>query len=208
MNRCSNVRLKISRNQWDWLESVTETLLFFRAVNRSLAQLGARTNSHSLNDADLNVLRRGILREEIGHSSHPAIQALGPPERDNDGVNPSGLCRDHSAFGIAGCAPVRSRVIGEQGQTFQVQIVFADAFVRFSRAASAKDHSAADVRRIVQTYRKTALDRNEIDGVHHRIDLRKTFTGYEPAKQRLRGTAVSCRVFAQSLVRLANGFHL
>ena len=66
--------LKIGPNQWDWLQSVTETVLFFRAVNCGLGHnWTARANTYLLHYADLDVLRGGILGEEIRHVPGPAV---------------------------------------------------------------------------------------------------------------------------------------
>src|SRR5579871_1474170 len=56
---------------------------------------------------------------------------------------------DHGALGIARGAAVRTKLIREKRQTLQIQIVFSNAFVGFSRAARAKRDVASDVREIV-----------------------------------------------------------
>ena len=60
---------------------------------------------------------------------------------------------DHSALGVTGGAAMRSLVIGEERQALEVQIVFSNTFISFPRAASTKNHAAAHMCGIVQTYR-------------------------------------------------------
>ena len=98
--------------------------------------------------------------------------------------------------------------VAEYRQSFQIQIVLADALVRFARAPYAKNNFSGHTRQVIQSNRQAALHGHEIDHVHNGINLRQSFSRHYAPQQRLCRTAVPRRIFPQHFVRLARGFHL
>src|SRR5712664_3590854 len=101
------------------------------------------------NDLNLHVLRRGMLRQQRGHSLRPALQSFRAAKRNDDCQHALCRARHHRALRIARRAAVRTNSIGEQRQSFQIQIVLADALVRFARAPRTKNNFAHDVSEII-----------------------------------------------------------
>src|SRR2546429_2337304 len=99
--------------------------------------------------SDGYVLRGGMLLQQVGHSLRPAPESFRAGKRNDDRQHLLRRRRDHRSLGIARRAAVRADGIGEQWQSFQVQIIFADAFVRFAFATSAKNDVAHDVPQII-----------------------------------------------------------
>src|SRR5258707_15223802 len=97
----------------------------------------------------------------------------------------------HGAFRIARRASVRAERIAKDRQSVEIQIVFADSLVSFASAPRAKHNVSLHVSQVVQTDRQSALNRNQIDDVHPRVDLRESLAGNHPAQQRLRRTAIA-----------------
>src|SRR5260370_14102689 len=104
----------------------------------------------SLDDLNFHVLRGGMLRQQRGHSLRPALESLWAAER-NDNRKHLLRCRHHhGSFRIARRATVRTNRVGKQRQSFQVQVEFADALVRFAGASRAKNNFAHNVPDIIQ----------------------------------------------------------
>src|SRR5260370_36784101 len=105
------------------------------------------------NDLNLHVLRRGMLRQERGHSLRPALQSFRAAERNNDCQHVLCRARHHGPLRIARRAPVWPNGVREQRQSFQIQIILADAFVRFARAPRPKNNFPRDVTELKKSNR-------------------------------------------------------
>src|SRR5258708_5998907 len=158
----------------------------------------------ALNDVSDNC----ILPQDRPKSLRPAREAFRTSEGINDRQDWRRLRRPHRAFRIARRAAVRPGSIAKYRQSFQVQVVLADALVRFARASRAKDNFAGHVRQVIQSDRQPALHRNEIDHVHDGVNLRQAFSRDHPPQQRFRRTPVSRRILSQRFVRRACGHNL
>src|SRR6266446_7740224 len=99
---------------------------------------------------DFHVLRRGILLQQVRHSLPPAPQSFRAAKRNDDCQHLLRRRRNHRSFRIARGAAVRANGIGKQRQPFQIQMVFADAFVRFAFASRAKNNVADNVPQVIQ----------------------------------------------------------
>src|SRR5438270_9297955 len=140
-----------------------------------------------------------MLGKQSGHALSPAVQALRPAKRNDDRKSAFGFRRDHGALGIAGSAAMRPQVIGKEWQAFEIQVVFADAFVGFARASCAKDNVSHDMRQVIKADRQPAFDRNEIDYIHHHIDLRKAFASHDSPEKGFRRTRYLAGSFPKDL---------
>src|SRR5260370_20730876 len=98
-----------------------------------------QSNIHSsLDDLNFHVLSRGMLRQQRGHSLRPALPPFRTAKRNDDRQHLFRRRYHHRPLRIAGRAAVWPHRIGEQGQSFEIQIVFADAFVSFARPPPAE----------------------------------------------------------------------
>jgi len=104
--------------------------------------------------------------EQSGHPLRPTLERFGAGKGNDNRENFLCLRSNHSAFGIACGAAMRTRCIGENGQSFQIQIVFANSLVGFARAPGAKHDVTGDVSKIIKANRQATFNRNEIDTVH------------------------------------------
>src|SRR6266852_3095083 len=168
-----------------------------------------RPTAHaSLDNLNFHGLSRGMLRQQRGHSLRPAFESFRAAERDDDCQHVVCRALHHRSFRIACRAAVWPSGVGEEWQAFQIQIVLADTLVRFARASRAKNNFAGHMPQVIQSNRQAAFHRNEIDHVHHGVDLRQAFSCNHPPQQRLRRTAVPRRIFSQRFVRFARHFYL
>src|ERR1700720_1743728 len=166
------------------------------------------TLSALIYDVCHDVCASRILLQEHSKSLRPALETFWTSEGNNDRQYLRRCRRHHRSFRIAGGAAMRSSGITKHGQSFQIQIVFANALIGFCCASRAKNNFAGHMRQVVQPNRQAAFHRREIDRVHHGVDLRQTFSRHHAPQQRFRRTAVSRRIFSQCLVRDARRFHL
>src|SRR5882724_8220008 len=151
---------------------------------------------------------RRVLLQERPKSLRPTFQIFHASERNNHRKNFFRGRRHHGALGIARRTAVRPDRIGEKRQSFQIQIVFADALVRFPGCSRAKHNFSDHMPQVVQSNRQSAFHRNKIDHVHYRINFRQTLTADHAPQQRFRRTAVARRIFSQRFIGRARRFLL
>src|SRR5882762_560964 len=116
-------------------------------------------------DACHDVCANGILLQERPKPLRPASETFWTSERNNDRQYLRRCRRHHRSFRIARGAAVRSSVITKHGHSFQIQIVFANALVRFCCAPRAKNYISTHMRQVIQPNRQAAFHRREIDRV-------------------------------------------
>src|SRR5262249_2718334 len=133
-------------------------------------------------------------------SFHLALEVFPAAEGNENRQNALSSWSNHCAFGVARCASMRAEFVCEERQVFQIQIAFADAFVRFVRASRPKRYVALHMSEIVQTDRQTAFDADDIDDVHDGVNARKAFAGNDSAKQSFGRATITRGIFSQSLV--------
>ena len=95
---------------------------------------------------------------------------------------------------------MRALVIGEKRQALEVQIIFADALVGFARSPRAKNDVTPQMRCVIQAHRKAAFNGNQIDDVHHDVDLRQALASNRPAQERLGRATITRGIFPERLV--------
>src|SRR5207302_4749933 len=126
----------------------------------------------SRHDLNLQVLSRGMLRQQRGDSLRPAIETLSAAKRNDDRQHLLRRARHHRSFRITGWTSVRPGGVAEYRQSFQIQIVLADAFVGFASASRTKNNFAGHMRQVIKANWQAALHRHQIDHVHDGVDLR------------------------------------
>src|SRR6267143_1211476 len=126
-------------------------------------------------DACHDLSSRSVLLQKSSQSLRPAVQILRPAERNDHREDFFRRRRHHGPFRIARRAAVRAGGIGEQRQSFQIQLVLADALVRFAGNSRAKDNFSRHMSQVIQPNRQAAFHRHEIDRVHHGVDLWQAF---------------------------------
>src|SRR5260370_5247041 len=186
------------------------SLLFARALpSASVRTTPSLTLANSQTyDVCHDVCGNRILLQKRPKSLRPAFDTLWTSERNNDRKYLRRRRRHHRSFRITRRAAVRSSGITKHGQSFQIQIVFANALVRFCCAPRAKNNISTHTRQVIQPNRQAAFHRREIDRVHHSVDLRQAFSRQHAPQQRFRRTAVPRWIFSQSLVGHPRRFHL
>src|SRR6267143_1523272 len=113
---------------------VSRNLRVRQAISEVWIQLYSQISSResaSNDDIRDDFASRSVLLQQCPKSLRPTLQIFSAAERNNHGKNFFRGRRHHGALGIAGRAAVRPDGIGEERQSFQIQIVLADAFVRF-----------------------------------------------------------------------------
>src|SRR5712664_9750 len=151
---------------------------------------------------------RRVLLQERCKSLRPAVEILRPAERNYDSEDLFRCRRHHRSFRITGGTTMWPSGVGEQWQPLQIQVVLADALVRFARESCAKHNFPGHMPQVVQSNRQAAFHRHEIDHIKHGINLRQAFSRHPPPQQCFRRTAVSRRIFSQRFVRRPCGHNL
>src|SRR5215470_4149071 len=131
------------------------------------------------------------------------FEILRAAKRNENDEDTSGRGSDHGALGIARCASVRTEFVGEKWQAFEIEVVFANALVRFARETGAERDITLNVGQVVQTDRQAALDADDINDVHDSVNARQSFACNDSAKQSFRGTAITCGIFSKRFVACA-----
>src|SRR5215813_4508147 len=144
-----------------------------------------------------------MLGEERLQSLAIAFEIFPAAEGNENRQNTLSCGSDHRAFGIARCASMRAEFIGEERQAFEVQVVFADALVRFPCTSSAKGDVSLHAREIVQADRQAAFDANNINDVHDSVNAWQSFAGSDPAEQSFRRAAIACGILSKRFVACA-----
>src|SRR6266481_3045908 len=98
-----------------------------------------------------------LLLQERAKSLRPAFEAFWTSEGNNDRQYLRRCRRHHRSFRIAGGAAVGASGITKHGQSFQIQIVFANALIGFCCASRAKDSLATHMRQVIQPNRQAAF---------------------------------------------------
>jgi len=98
---------------------------------------------------------------------------------------------------------MRTTRVGEQRQAFQIQVVLADSFVRFTGAPRPKLDGALDLIEVIKPDGQAAFDRNQIDHVHHGVDPRQPFSSNHPPQQSFGRTSISCGILSERFVAAA-----
>src|SRR5260370_37768923 len=142
------------------------------------------TLSALIYDVCHDVCASRILLQERAKSLRPALETFWTSEGNNDRQYLRRCRRHHRSLRIAGGAAMRSSGISEHGQSFQIQVVFANALIGFCCAPRAKNNFAGHLRQVIQPTRQPAFDRREIDRVHDGVGLRQAFSRPHPPPPR------------------------